>query len=123
MNCVMYDNYNGLIRGFSTQIIEIDQKIDEKKINIESNGVRRESVERVRQLVGEMWDHLDELPQEYVKQFMLELISEIHILEQPDVIDGVKYWIKSVKFKVPMLKHIFQPNEQHVETVVSLSRV
>ena len=132
---VMYDNYNGLIRGFSTQIIEIDQKIDEKKINIESNGVRRESVERVRQLVGEMWDHLDELPQEYVKQFMLELISEIHILEQPDVIDGVKYWIKSVKFKVPMLKgttdefdtievkHIFQPNEQHVETVVSLSRV
>ena len=61
-------------------------------------------------------------------------IKEVHILEQPDVIDGVNYWIKSIKFRVPMLKgtpdefdmievnHSFQPNGARVETVCLLSK-
>ena len=49
------------------------------------------------------------------------------------MVDGVKYWVKSVRFKVPFkkgtpeeydtleLKRTFQPNEVHVETVCLLS--
>ena len=50
------------------------------------------------------------------------------------MVDGVKYWVKSVRFKVPFkkgtpgeydtleLNRTFQPNEVHVETVVLLNR-
>ena len=81
-----------------------------------------------------MWDHLDMLPQEYVKQFMNSLIDNIQIYEEPDRIDGVNFWVKSLIFKVPMLKGTpdefdtiefrrnSQPNGQHVETVVLMSR-
>lgn len=53
---------------------------------------------------------------------------------EPDVVDDVKYWVKSVGFKVPFkkgtpgeydtleLNRTFQPNEVHVETVVKLSQ-
>lgn len=59
-------------------------------------------------------------------------LAEVHILPEPDVVDGVKYWVKSVRFKVPFkkgtpeeydtleLKRTFQPNEVHVETVCRL---
>ena len=51
------------------------------------------------------------------------------------MVDGVKYWVKSVRFKVPFkkgtpeeydtleLKRTFQPNEVHVETIVLIERV
>ena len=53
---------------------------------------------------------------------------------EPDRIDGVNLWVKSLRFKVPMLKGTpdefdtiefrrnSQPNGQHVETVVLLSK-
>ncbi len=52
------------------------------------------------------------------------------MLEKPDVINGQKFWVDSVKFKVPFYKgtpkefdtikenRSFQPNESHDETVV-----
>ncbi|MCR5147508.1 MAG: DUF6431 domain-containing protein [Eubacterium sp.] len=54
----------------------------------------------------------------------------IHILETPEVINGRNYWVKSIRFKVPLsmpnneeadtfeVEHRFQPKEGHVETVI-----
>lgn len=116
-------------------MVDLDAQIRELKNSIDSNGARRESVERVKEIINTMWDHLDMLPQEYVKQFMNSFIDNIQIYEEPDRIDGVNYWVKSLTFKVPMLKGTpdefdtiefrrnSQPNGEHVETVVLLSRV
>lgn len=129
----LYSNYDGLIRGFTTELVDLDSQIREIKASIDSNGARRESVERVKEIINTMWDHLDMLPQEYVKQFMNSFIDNIQIYEEPDRIDGVNLWVKSLRFKVPMLKGTpdefdtiefrrnSQPNGQHVETVVLLS--
>ncbi len=131
----LYDNYSGLIRGFTSEIVDLDAQIQDINTSIESNGARKESVERVKDMISEMWDHLDILPQEYVKQFMDDFIDEIQIYEEPDRIDGVNYWVKRLRFKVPMLKGTpdefdtiefkrdSQPNGEHVETVVLMSRV
>lgn len=130
----LYDNYSGLIRGFTSEIVDLDAQIQDINTSIESNGARKESVERVKDMISEMWDHLDILPQEYVKQFMDDFIDEIQIYEEPDRIDGVNYWVKRLRFKVPMLKGTpdefdtiefkrdSQLNGEHVETVCLLSR-
>lgn len=129
----LYDNYSGLIRGFTSEIVDLDSQIQDINTSIDSNGARKESVERVKDMISEMWDHLDILPQEYVKQFMDDFIDEIQIYEEPDRINGVNYWVKRLRFKVPMLKGTpdefdtiefkrdSQPNGEHVETVVLLS--
>lgn len=129
----LYDNYSNLIRGFTLEIVDIDSQIQNINMSIESNGARKESVERVKDMISEMWDHLDILPQGYVKQFMDDFIDEIQIYEEPDRIDGVNYWVKRLRFKVPMLKGTpdefntiefkrdSQPNGEHVETVALLS--
>lgn len=131
----LYDNYSGLIRGFTSEIVDLDAQIQDINTSIESNGARKESVERVKDMISEMWDHLDILPQEYVKQFMDDFIDEIQIYEEPDRIDGVNYWVKRLRFKVPMLKGTpdefdtiefkrdSQPNGEHVETVVLMSKM
>lgn len=130
----LYDNYSGLIRGFTSEIVDLDAQIQDINTSIESNGARKESVERVKDMISEMWDHLDILPQEYVKQFMDDFIDEIQIYEEPDRIDGVNYWVKRLRFKVPMLKGTpdefdtiefkrdSQPNGEHVETICLLSK-
>lgn len=129
----LYDNYSGLIRGFTSEIVDLDSQIQDINTSIDSNGARKESVERVKDMISEMWDHLDILPQEYVKQFMDDFIDEIQIYEEPDRINGVNYWVKRLRFKVPMLKGTpdefdtiefkrdSQPNGEHVETVCLLS--
>ena len=130
----LYDNYSGLIRGFTSEIVDLDSQIQDINTSIDSNGARKESVERVKDMISEMWDHLDILPQEYIKQFMDDFIDEIQIYEEPDRIDGVNYWVKRLRFKVPMLKGTpdefdtiefkrdSQPNGEHVETVCLLSK-
>ena len=130
----LYANYDGLIRGFTTELVDLDSQIREIKASIDSNGARRESVERVKEIINTMWDHLDMLPQEYVKQFMNSFIDNIQIYEEPDRIDGVNFWVKSLRFKVPMFKGTpnefdtiefrreFQPNGEHGETVVLMER-
>ena len=85
----LYDNYSNLIRGFTLEIVDIDSQIQNINTSIESNGARKESVERVKDMISEMWDHLDILPQEYVKQFMDDFIDEIQIYEEPDRIHVV----------------------------------
>ena len=131
----LYDNYSGLIHGFTAEIADLDAQIKEIKTSISSNGARRESVERVKTMINEMWDHLDVLPQEYVKQFMDSFIDNIQIYEEPDRNNGVNYWVKSLRFKVPMLKGTpdefdtiefkrdSQPNGEHAETVCILSKL
>jgi site-specific DNA recombinase len=131
----LYANYDGLIRGFTTELVDLDSQIREIKASIDSNGARRESVERVKEIINTMWDHLDMLPQEYVKQFMNSFIDNIQIYEEPDRIDGVNFWVKSLRFKVPMFKGTpnefdtiefrreFQPNGEHGETVCLLSKL
>jgi site-specific DNA recombinase len=130
----LYANYDGLIRGFTTELVDLDSQIREIKASIDSNGARRESVERVKEIINTMWDHLDMLPQEYVKQFMNSFIDNIQIYEEPDRIDGVNFWVKSLRFKVPMFKGTpnefdtiefrreFQPNGEHGECVVLITR-
>lgn len=130
----LYDNYSGLIRGFTSEIVDLDSQIQDINTSIDSNGARKESVERVKDMISEMWDHLDILPQEYVKQFMDDFIDEIQIYEEPDRINGVNYWVKRLRFKVPMLKGTpdefdtiefkrdSQPNGEHVECVVLLTQ-
>lgn len=100
----LYDNYSGLIRGFTSEIVDFDSQIQDINTSIESNGTRKESVERFKNVISEMWDHLDILPQEYVKQFMDDFIDEIQTYEEPDRINGVNYWVKRLIFKVPMPK-------------------
>lgn len=58
----LYDNYSNLIRGFTLEIVDIDSQIQNINTSIESNGARKESVERVKDMISEMWDHLDILP-------------------------------------------------------------
>ncbi len=128
----MYDNYNGLIKGFMNEIADLDAQIEEVKTNIECNGARRESVENLKKLISDMWDHFDELSEENVKAFLNSFIDEVHILETPEVINGRNYWVKSIRFKVPLsmpnneeadtfeIEHRFQPKEGHVETAVLL---
>ena len=129
----LYENYNGLVRGFISELKELEIQIKEARTNIETNGARKESVENLAKVVAAVWDDLSELPQEQVKEFLNCFLAEVHILPEPDVVDGVKYWVKSVRFKVPFkkgtpeeydtleLKRSFQPNEVHVETVVLLN--
>ena len=62
-------------------------------------------------------------------------IDRINMLEKPDVINGQKFWVDSVKFKVPFYRgtpkefdtikanRSFQPNESHDETVAHLSKL
>ena len=57
------------------------------------------------------------------------------MFETPNVVDGVKFWVKQVKLKVPLTKENgelqytldlldeFQPKEEHVETVCLLSKL
>ena len=64
---------------------------------------------------------------------MKSFIAEIHVTEEPDVIQGNNYWVKRIRFKVPIrvseteegdtfnVDHSFQPNDEHVETVVLLN--
>ena len=86
---MMLNNYSNLIRGFTLEIVDIDSQIQNINTSIESNGARKESVERVKDMISEMWDHLDILPQKYVKQFMDDFIDEIQIYEEPDRIHVV----------------------------------
>ncbi|MCR5404876.1 MAG: hypothetical protein K6E91_13815 [Butyrivibrio sp.] len=60
--------------------------------------------------------------------------TAIQIYEEPDRIDGVNFWVKSLRFKVPMFKGTpnefdtiefrreFQPNGEHGETVACLTK-
>lgn len=98
----LYDNYSGLIRGFTSQIADIDRQMDDVRANIDTNGARRESVDRLKDTISEMWNHIDELPDDKVKAFMKSFIAEIHVTEEPDVIQGNNYWVKRIRFKVPI---------------------
>lgn len=130
----LYENYDRLVRDFISQLKELEIQIKEARVNIDTNGARMESVENLAKVVARVWDDLSELPQEQVKEFLNCFLAEVHILPEPDVVDGVKYWVKSVRFKVPFkkgtpeeydtleLKRTFQPNEVHVETVCLLTR-
>lgn len=131
----LYDNYSSLIRGFTSEIADIDRQMDDVRANIDTNGARRESVDRLKDTISEMWNHIDELPDDKVKAFMKSFIAEIHVTEEPDVIQGNNYWVKRIRFKVPIrvseteegdtfnVDHSFQPNDEHVETVCLMSRV
>ena len=131
----MYDTYNKLIRDFISEVASIDTQIAEVSTNIETNGARKESLDTMKRIVSQMWEHLDEMPDDNIKAFLNSFIDSIQVLETPDVISGVKCWVNTIKFKVPMMledgeledtfdvQHIFQPNEGHVETVVLLSKL
>ena len=127
----MYDEYNGLIRGFLSEAADLDAQIADITSNIETNGARKESLANMKATVAQMWSCLDEMSDEHLKMFMNEFVEEIHILEEPDVVNGRNLWIKSVKFKILFkngddvgrdfdINHNFQPNEQHDETIVVL---
>ena len=129
----LYDNYSGLIRGFTSEIVDIDRQMDEVRANIDTNGARRESVDRLKDTIAEMRDHIGELSDDKVKTFMKSFIAEIHILVEQDVIQGNNYWVKRIRFKVPLrvseteegdtfnVEHSFQPKEQHVERKLCVS--
>ncbi len=109
------------------KIADIDRQMDDVRANIDTNGARRESVDRLKDTISEMWNHIDELPDDKVKAFMKSFIAEIHVTEEPDVIQGNNYWVKRISFKVPIrvseteegdtfnVDHSFQPNVEHVE--------
>ena len=129
----LYDDYNGVIREFLLQISDLDSQIQDIRLKIETNGARKASVDKLKELISGMWDRLDEIPNEHVKEVLNNLIKEIHILESPEIIKGQEYWIKRIRFQVPYrqgtpeeydtleFNHISSPNEEHVETVCLLS--
>ena len=128
----MYDGYNGLIRGFMSEISDLDSQIADISASIETNGARKESLEMMKATVSEVWSHLDELSEEYVKMFMNEFVEDVQILEEPDVVNGQNLWIKSVKFKILFkhgddvgrdfdINHVLQPKSETDETVCLLS--
>ncbi len=128
----MYDGYNGLIRGFMSEISDLDSQIADLSASIETNGARKESLENMKATVAEVWSHLDEISEEYVKMFMNEFVEDVQILEEPDVVNGQNLWIKSVKFKILFkhgddvgrdfdINHVLQPKSETDETVVLLS--
>ena len=131
----LYESYNGLVRGFLLELKELDIQISEARTNIDTNGARKESVENLAKVIAKAWVYLDDIPQDKLKEFLNGFIDKVQILPEPDVINGVKYWVKSIRFKVPfmrgtpeeydtiVLKRTFQPNVVHVETVVLMSRI
>ncbi len=131
----MYENYNGLIRGFISHIADLEAQMDEVRSKIDMNGQQQASVEQLTQNVSSMWSRLDTLEDAVVKEFLNTYIDRVEILEQPDKIDDMNFWVKSVKVKVPFnrgqdgeydtldVEHVFQPKEGHDETVVSLSQL
>ena len=129
----MYDGYNGLIRGFMSEISDLDSQIADLSSSIETNGARKESLDNMKATVAEVWSHLDELSEEYVKMFMNEFVEDVQILEEPDVVNGQNLWIKSVRFKILFkhgddvgrdfdINHVLQPKSETDETVCLLSK-
>lgn len=131
----LYDNYNGIIREFLQQISDIETRMDRIRLDIDNNGAQLESVSQLKKVVSQVFAHLDDIDESAVKEFLNSFIDRVDILETPDVIQGRNYWVRRIKFKVPFrqgepdesdtfdISHIYQPNENNVETVVLMSRV
>ena len=71
-----------------SEIADLDAQIADISASIETNGARKESLENMKATVAEVWSHLDEISEEYVKMFMNEFVEDVQILEEPDVVNG-----------------------------------
>ena len=130
----LYDDYSNLIRGFLQQIADLESQMENLRVNIDNNGMQKESVDMLKKRVSHVLANLDNLDQAAVKEFLGTFIDRVDILETPDVLMGSNYWVKSIKFKVPFnagkpdecdtfdVTHNYQPNENTVETVALLGK-
>ena len=108
----MYDK----IEELETQLIDARAK----KTSIEAEKITGDNIYKVLICFDKLYFAMNDVER---RQLIEALISEIHIYEERK---SNGQWLKSIRFKLPIIENdlsIGLDNEEHVETVVSLSKL
>lgn len=136
----LYDDlmktYRTSVNEINEQIANVENQIYQNELKIEDAEGENLSTEVYKRIIDDMMNNLDAMSDADKKTLMNLLIEKVEIFPEKQK-DG--RWVKSVQFKIPLnvdgklvdtLETIYEdddenslPNEEHVETVVLMSKV
>ena len=95
----MYEDLHSVLRQRAQSIAELDDKIEQVTMAIHNAGTQQLTAERVRTIIGTIFDMMDIMPAEDERTIMHALVDSIQIYPKA-LPNGLI--LKSIRFKVPL---------------------